>query len=176
MKTEMGWVIFWRTLYTLLSICALASLGMSFYLLYRDLPDHDWRSRPISWEESAARSDFWNGHLSLGFAGGGTILLVITLLMQRQELVMQRKELELQRQHAKEELSHSRSAAMVSTIISFVGLYFDSDLRLARAEKDNEQDIAKQHVAAIQASLSSFLENDELPDDLRDLVEAVLGE
>ncbi|GAB5496646.1 MAG: hypothetical protein Phyf2KO_17260 [Phycisphaerales bacterium] len=59
------------------------------------------------WDERAQRGDFWGGHIAAGASVVANLLLVITLLLQREELKLQREELRATR----EEMVHSREVA-----------------------------------------------------------------
>lgn len=67
---------------------------MAIYAFWKtiDIARDDWNAT-TKWEERGQRGDYWGGHIAAGASVVANLLLVITLLLQREELRLQRFEL-----------------------------------------------------------------------------------
>lgn len=165
-----------------------------------DIARDDWNAT-TEWEERGQRGDFWGGHIAAGASVVANLLLIITLLLQREELRLQRQELkasrlemiesrevaERQEVALRQQVDVARQSAELSQLLSLdnrlsamrneSGIQnraYQVGRRTEHHETWREKSAAKQYLN-LRELMSHKVERLDMPDNEKQLLLAFLG-
>lgn len=132
--------------------------------------------RVDAWNLAASKGDFWGGHLASGGSIAGVFLLLVTILMQREQLKAQSETIERSQRETQKALAISEAQLRVGRESATIAQVLEcARLKFAEETKRPGKDWATEHLARLDPVLEAMLARDILDPDLRTAMKELVG-